>query len=558
MTNAAIFMHPDAFNTTGKALMGRHSAGESFLKGFVQHADIDRLILWNGSPAKSATMEESLRQLVTIDKPLTWVERGNRSALKAIGCAYLPVPNVGGEAWARRIVGENAYSIAGVTHTTCTHRILDTIGELMISPTQPWDALICTSRAVKTSLEVELGGIDEFLRERFGTTKTPEIRLETIPLGVNVSDFQTSPATGKAWREKLGIPEDDIVVLYVGRFSASSKMNPVPMAMALERAAVKTKKKIHWVLSGWSGSDALDKTFHDTTREHCPHVAYHVIDGREPDTRFSIWSIADIFISLSDNIQETFGLTPVEAMAAGLPSVVSDWDGYKDTVRHGVDGFRISTYAPRPGLGRDLAYRHEFNLANYQTYVGTASQFTAVDVDEAARALLDLILSPQLRAHMGAAAKLRAQQVFDWSQVIPAYQVLWADMNARRLAAPATLQNRSQAENPWRLDPFRMFASYPTEHLTPMTIVAATPGATDAALKALLKSPLVRFGMPFLPLAHELETLVFRLAGERQMTVGDILAFYPLPRRNRIERSLLMLAKYGMVSIRARTLTIPS
>ena len=41
-------------------------------------------------------------------------------------------------------------------------------------------------------------------------------------------------------------------------------------------------------------------------------------------------------MSLADNIQETFGLTPVEAMAAGLPCVMSDWDGYRDTVRDGV------------------------------------------------------------------------------------------------------------------------------------------------------------------------------------------------------------------------------
>jgi glycosyltransferase involved in cell wall biosynthesis len=33
-------------------------------------------------------------------------------------------------------------------------------------------------------------------------------------------------------------------------------------------------------------------------------------------------------------------------MAAGIPVVVSDWDGYKDTVRDGVDGFRIPTFKP--------------------------------------------------------------------------------------------------------------------------------------------------------------------------------------------------------------------
>jgi glycosyltransferase involved in cell wall biosynthesis len=46
---------------------------------------------------------------------------------------------------------------------------------------------------------------------------------------------------------------------------------------------------------------------------------------------------------LSDNIQETFGIVPIEAMAAGLPVVVLDWDGYKNTVRDGIDGFRVPT-----------------------------------------------------------------------------------------------------------------------------------------------------------------------------------------------------------------------
>jgi glycosyltransferase involved in cell wall biosynthesis len=58
-----------------------------------------------------------------------------------------------------------------------------------------------------------------------------------------------------------------------------------------------------------------------------------------------------------DNVQETFGLAPVEAMAAGLPLIVSDWDGMKDTVTPDV-GFRIPTELPGPGQATYLSQRH--------------------------------------------------------------------------------------------------------------------------------------------------------------------------------------------------------
>ena len=57
-------------------------------------------------------------------------------------------------------------------------------------------------------------------------------------------------------------------------------------------------------------------------------------------------------MSLSDNFQETFGLTPLEGMASGLPVIVSDWNGYKSTVRNNIDGFKIPTYSLNSKSGR--------------------------------------------------------------------------------------------------------------------------------------------------------------------------------------------------------------
>ena len=38
MQNAAIYFHSDAIDTSRGRLLGRHSAGESFLRGMLRHA----------------------------------------------------------------------------------------------------------------------------------------------------------------------------------------------------------------------------------------------------------------------------------------------------------------------------------------------------------------------------------------------------------------------------------------------------------------------------------------------------------------------------------------
>ena len=544
MSNAALFLHPKGYDTSGPQLLGRLAAGESFLRGYLRHADVERYYFWNVGAARQEELDELLARIHPPTKPITWIPQANRGALGQVGVLNMPVPGLTTESWHRRPFGPRSYAICGVTHTTATDRVMQTMGELLVSPAEDYDALICTSAAVRHSIETQLTEMRDYLTAEFGPRRRPEPQRVTIPLGVNVEDFAASPEHRKTWRARLEIPEDAVVALFVGRFDVRGKMNPALMALSLERAAQRTKQPLYWVNAGWGNTPEIEAGYEAGSRALCPSVHYRRIDGRPAETRFSIWSVADFFISFSDNIQETFGLTPVEAMAAGLPCVVTDWDGYRDTVRQGVDGFRIRTLAPPPGQGGDLAYWFSNQWVSYDNYVGAAGQFTAIDYGEAEAAIAALLTDADLRARMGAAAQKRAREIFDWSAIIPQYQALWAEQNARRAAAPPAPAVRT---NPFRPDPFTLFQSYPTAHLSRTMSVALAPGVTWPMAQQRLQEQLAAYSAFNRPTAAEVEQVLSFLATHPNATVTELVETFPPPRRSFVERGLLWLARYDLL-----------
>ena len=546
MSNAALYLHPNGYDTTGQALLGRHSAGESFLRGFLRHADVERFYFWNVAGRPQAELEALVDRIESPGKPVTWIPQLRRDELATPGVLNVPSPEIDAEAWQRMPQGARRYALCGLTHTTATATVMRLIPDLLIAPVEDYDALICTSSAVRDAVETQLGAMRDYMSDAYGPRRRPEPMRATIPLGVNVDDFTTSPEHRKAWRERLDIPQDAVVVLFVGRFSVRTKMNPALMAMALERAARRTGQDIYWVNSGWIEPASAAAEFHENTRRLCPSVHYREVDGRPADVRFSIWSVADLFISFSDNIQETFGLTPVEAMAAGLPCVVTDWNGYKDTVRDGVDGFRVPTTAPRAGFGTDLAYWFANRWMSYENYVGATAQYTAVDLERAETMLATLIQQPQLRASMGASARQRAREVFDWRAIVPQYQALWAEQHARLHAAPPEPERRA---NPYRPDPYALFAGYPTRHLSRRDLVALNPGLDWPAARARLEGPLAVYSRFNRPSDAELEIVVNALAEHGPMPVAKVIELIPPGRRNYLERGLLWLARHDIIAL---------
>ena len=553
--NCAIDFYPSSFSSRGPRLMGLNAANEGFLDGFVRHARVDGLFAHTRSRDEFAAFGSIVGAARGAGFPVSRIVPGDNAALGRVGALLHPFPGFGPLAWTRRFGDSRAYSLLGITHTTATHAVMDSIGNLLVAPIEPWDAVVCTSTAVRSTYEGVLDHWQDYLASRLGASRLPRPELPIIPLGVDTARFpdRATAETGRIrLRERLGIGADDVVVLWMGRFNHAAKAHPIPACLALEGLARQVPARIVHLQAGWFADAGMEKGFKDAARELAPGVRQIYVDGREPDVRRDIWAAADIFMSLSDNLQETFGLTPIEAMAAGLPVVVSDWDGYRDTVRDGIDGFRIPTTMPAAGAGEDLALGYTSGALPYGAYCGVTSQMVSVDLQRCVEALVALAQDAGLRRRMGDAGRRRARELFDWRCVIDRYQELCGTLAQIRARSESSAPRQpGQPACALRGDPFEVFAAYPSRTLDAGTRLDIADALADGRIAVLHEQDLNRFSAPWRLPPKDMRAIVQAIAARPGVTVGELGHGLDQRQRLALVRTLAWLLKMGVLVMSA-------
>lgn len=300
----------------------------------------------------------------------------------------------------------------------------------------------------------------------------PHPILKFIPMGVDPALLPRPDVDGAVrlgMRRRLGLEERDVLLLLFGRIALDDKMDPHPLLMALRRLRKsKPELGVRLVISGYAPpGDSAGEFLHAMAR--IANVPLHVLPNPSEEEKRALFAAADIFVSPSDNIQETFGLSLLEAGCARLPVIASDWDGYRDIVVHNRTGLLIPTLAPTETPELDA---HASALFDNQ-HQFQRSQRTVVSVPALAEAVESLAQDAEVRRRMGEAARTRILEHFTWKGVIRRWLEFWRELRA--VALPPETEARLRAARHPLHPPFaRIFASYASKAPTPDMLLRCT------------------------------------------------------------------------------------
>jgi len=219
--------------------------------------------------------------------------------------------------------------------------------------------------------------LNEPLKEKLVGKGIEEGRLEVIPNGVNVEDFNLGKGEIERVKEKYELNETTVMF--------SGTVTPRKGVEYLVKAAEILKEKN--VLFLIVGNTNLDREYANKVMEYAKLKNLKVrFTGFVPyEDLKALYSACDIFVLPS--LEEGFGIVLTEALASGKPLIGSNVGGIPMQIRDGWNGFLVE-----PGNEKQLAEKIKY-----------------------------LIDNPEERERMGKNSRKLAEEKFNWIMIADKY-----------------------------------------------------------------------------------------------------------------------------------------
>ncbi len=255
-------------------------------------------------------------------------------------------------------------------------------------------------------------GCSRFIAREIARSGVPEDRVACIYNGSDVAKFNPN-VDGRAVRRELGIADDAVVAMQMGRyFHAMKRQADFVRAVAIARAK---DPRIVGVVVGWD-----DPRYSGTFRSYREELEALARDLGLGDSIKLLKARQDApemhaasDIAVLPSIGEPFGLVVTEAMATERPVIGASSGAVPEIISDGVDGYLVPEKSP----------------------------------EEIAKRLVELAARPDLRAAMGKRGRAKVVAQFRDARVAERFGRLYAAIAARR-PIPADLALHPTANDP--------------------------------------------------------------------------------------------------------------
>jgi D-inositol-3-phosphate glycosyltransferase len=185
----------------------------------------------------------------------------------------------------------------------------------------------------------------------------PVDRIHIVPCGFDPQELWRIPDSA---RPQLGLESNEFVVLQLGRMVPRKGVDNVIRSIAVLRDAYGIKARLIVVGGNTEQIDTGNTPEVGRLRALAVELGLEeqvIFTGQKPRSELRYYySSADVFVTTP--WYEPFGITPVEAMACGLPVIGAAVGGIKNTVVDGKTGYLVPPNDPK-ALAQRLALFHD-------------------------------------------------------------------------------------------------------------------------------------------------------------------------------------------------------
>lgn len=424
----------DTFSLDEPQYLGRSIANRSLVRALFMCDQVEKVVTI-GNPATwerlglPDTLARKLVILASVDALLTTFEK---QEISAIFCSTF------GKKYAQLIHFRNLNQLTcpvfGVTHTLSYQDEVGAIYRLFCAGARTQDGILCTSDCAVDVVTRLLSNVRETL-----SFKTQGPSLIKFPLAYEAGDTKAGHSKSDSYFQ----------VLFMGRLCWNTKADVLVIPRIVE--CLPTKHKIRFVIAG----AAEDPDYMQLLSKQCANAGIRLLRDLSDEDRNNLYRDSHVMFSPSDNYQETFGLTVIEARHHGCVPVVSDFDGYRNLVRDGEDGLLLKTYAARIP---ERLFNAQILMPD-KIYHGWWAAGVSIDPYAAAAALYELSTDREHWSAMSARC-LETASEYDLAATAKRFGTLLENVESQQ--DENDVETNSRPDNPFHIDYSDVFRTHPT------------------------------------------------------------------------------------------------